>query len=73
MVESGAGQGDGAGYARLSYDLAQLLAQGVGLGGGETTKDKCRRLKRDNPNWSLARIGKELGISRQAVHKHLQT
>ncbi|MGE4282014.1 MAG: hypothetical protein AB7G62_20720 [Magnetospirillum sp.] len=66
------GGDDGAGYARLEQDFAQLLAQGVSLGGVETTKDKCRRLKLDNPKWSLARIGQELGISRQAVHKHLQ-
>lgn len=66
------GGDDGAGYARLEQDFAQLLAQGVSLGGVETTKDKCRRLKLDNPGWSLAKIGQELGISRQAVHKHLK-
>ncbi|MCA1906944.1 MAG: helix-turn-helix domain-containing protein [Magnetospirillum sp.] len=66
------GGDDGAGYARLEQDFVQLLAQGVSLGGVETTKDKCRRLKLDNPKWSLARIGQELGISRQAVHKHLK-
>lgn len=66
------GGDDGAGYARLHDDLTALLAQGAALPAGEGTKDKCRRLKSENPGWSLARIGQELGISRQAVHKHLK-
>ncbi|MBI3445724.1 MAG: HTH domain-containing protein, partial [Magnetospirillum sp.] len=38
----------------------------------QSTKERARQIKTDNPDWSLARIGKELGISRQAVHKHLK-
>ncbi|AVM73567.1 helix-turn-helix domain-containing protein [Magnetospirillum gryphiswaldense] len=67
------GVDDGSGYACLSRDLEQLLAQGVTLAPGEGTKSKCHRLRQENPQWSLARIGQELGISRQAVHKHLQS
>lgn len=67
------GGDDGAGYATILADLRSLMAKGsVPVGGGESTRDKARRLKSDNPDWSLARIGKELGISRQAVHKHLR-
>jgi hypothetical protein len=66
------GGDDGAGYAVLRQDLAQL-GQWAPVGSGvESTKEKARRLKAENPTWSLARIGKELCISRQAVHKHLK-
>lgn len=66
------GGDDGTGYAVLQRDLAEL-GQWKPLGGAvESTKDKARRLKTENPGWSLAQIGKELGISRQAVHKHLK-
>lgn len=66
------GGDDGSGYSVLLSDLRGLLAQGVTLRGQEGTKAKCRRLRAEHPEWSLARIGKELGISRQAVHKHLK-
>ncbi|MBR9970622.1 HTH domain-containing protein [Magnetospirillum sulfuroxidans] len=67
------GGDDGRGYGVLAADLARLTAQGIALGQSEGSKSKCHRLRRDNPHWSLARIGKELGISRQAVHKHLKS
>lgn len=63
---------DGAGYDVLAADLARLLAQGTQVVAKEDTKAKCRRLHLQHPDWPLARIGKELRISRQAVHKHLQ-
>lgn len=67
------GGDDGRGYGVLAADLACLAAQGITLGQSESTKAKCHRLRRDNPHWPLARIGKELGITRQAVHKHLKS
>lgn len=66
------GGDDGAGYAVLAEDVRRLTASGGFVAVGEGTKDKARRLKAENPDWSLARIGKELGITRQAVHKHLR-
>lgn len=66
------GGDDGAGYGILLLDWRRLGNLVLPAAGGESTKDKARRLKAENPNWSLARIGKELGISRQAVHKHLK-
>lgn len=66
------GGDDGAGYGILLLDWRRLGASAIPAPGGESTKEKARRLKADNPTWSLARIGKELGISRQAVHKHLK-
>ncbi|MEW5728029.1 MAG: HTH domain-containing protein [Pseudomonadota bacterium] len=67
------GGDDGTGYAVLLSDLARLASLvPAGRGGGESTKEKARRLRAENPGWSLARIGQELGISRQAVHKHLK-
>jgi hypothetical protein len=63
---------DGTGYAVLMMDWRRLGGLLVPAAGGESTKEKARRLKAENPSWSLARIGKELGISRQAVHKHLK-
>lgn len=68
----GRGGGDGSGYAVIQGDFRRL-AQAGGLArpiGG--TAERVRRLKQEHADWSLARIGKELGISRQAVHKHLQ-
>ncbi len=69
------GGDDGSGYGVLQRDLAGLLAEG-GLASGPVraahTGESARRLKAAHPDWSLARIGKELGISRQAVHKHLR-
>lgn len=66
------GGDDGAGYGVLLLDWRRLGALAIPAASGESTKEKARRLKADNPTWSLARIGKELGISRQAVHKHLK-
>lgn len=67
------GGDDGTGYAVILSDLRRLVEAGaLARAGGETTKEKARRLKGENPSWSLARIGKEIGISRQAVHKHLK-
>lgn len=69
---SSRGGEDGSGYGVLAADF-QSLAQGLGTrGAAPSTKDRARALKEANPEWSLARIGKELGISRQAVHKHLK-
>lgn len=66
------GGDDGAGYAVLLADLRQLCSAGSFNQAGEGTKDRARRLKTQHPDWSLARIGSELGITRQAVHKHLK-
>lgn len=64
---------DGLGYGVILEDLRTLAASGALAGKmAESTKDKARRLKAENPGWSLARIGQDLGISRQAVHKHLK-
>lgn len=66
------GAGDQSGYGIVRADLARLLAQGTQLPvPSPSTRAKCQQLRADNPAWSLARIGQELGISRQAVHKHL--
>lgn len=67
------GGDDGTGYGVLLLDWRRLAPLLVSAGGGETTKEKARKLKAEHPDWSLARIGKELGISRQAVHKHLKS
>jgi hypothetical protein len=70
---AGKGGDDGRGYRVLQADLARLAAQAVlGTATRESTKDKARALKERHPDWSLARIGQALGISRQAVHKHLK-
>lgn len=69
---NGRGGEDCSGYAVLAADF-ESLAQGLSArGAAPSTKDRARALKEANPEWSLARIGKELGISRQAVHKHLK-
>lgn len=66
------GGDDGTGYGLVRQDLARLLAHGVAVPNpSPTTRAKCHQLRAGNPDWSLARIGQELGISRQAVHKHL--
>lgn len=64
--------GDSTGYAIILAGFRALMESGVLGQGGESTKGKARRLRQDHPEWSLARIGAELGISRQAVHKHLK-
>jgi len=65
------GGDDGTGYRILKDDLSG--PGGAWLrdpdGGSHT---RILRLKAEHPDWSLARIGQELGISRQAVHKHLK-
>lgn len=66
------GGDDGTGYGVLLLDWRRLGAWVVPQA-GTSTKEKARRLRTEHPDWSLARIGKELGISRQAVHKHLKT
>jgi hypothetical protein len=66
------GGDDGSGYRVLAADVLRVIDSGMGLRRGDGTKDRARRLKQQHPDWSLARIGKELGISRQAVHKHLK-
>lgn len=66
------GGDDGSGYALLEADLRRITPTLGAAVPQETTKERARRLKAANPDWSLARIGKELGISRQAVHKHLK-
>lgn len=69
---AGRGGEDGNGYAILAADFEALAAGLSARAPGQSTKDRARALKDTNPEWSLARIGKELGISRQAVHKHLK-
>lgn len=66
------GGDDGSGYGILALDWRRLGSLMAPAASGESTKDRARRLKAENPTWSLARVGKELGISRQAVHKHLK-
>jgi hypothetical protein len=64
----GRGGDDGHGYRVLAADILRLAEARP----PESTGQRARRLKARNPDWSLARIGQELGISRQAVHKHLK-
>lgn len=70
------GGGDGAGYARLLADFtslgAALDARAPVVPAGRGSRERARQIKALHPEWSLARIGRELGISRQAVHKHLK-
>lgn len=66
------GGDDGAGYQVLRRDLDAVGAGLTVKSSVESTKDRARRLKSEHPDWSLAMIGKQLGISRQAVHKHLK-
>ena len=69
---AGRGKEDGSGYGILAANF-EALAKGLDARRPiQSTKDRARALKEANPEWSLARIGKELGISRQAVHKHLK-
>lgn len=69
---AGRGGEDGSGYGILAADFETLAKSLSTRGPGQSTKDRARALREANPEWSLARIGKELGISRQAVHKHLK-
>ncbi|BAE51190.1 HTH domain-containing protein [Paramagnetospirillum magneticum] len=69
---SGRGGDDCSGYGILVADFQALSKALSTRAPGQSTKDRARALKQANPEWSLARIGKELGISRQAVHKHLK-
>ena len=70
---AGRGGDDGLGYGVLLEDLGAVSAAfSGGRAPSQSTKERARRLKSDHPDWSLARIGKALGISRQAVHKHLK-
>jgi len=64
------GGDDGLGYTVVREDLRRLAASFGRSAGG--TREMARRLKTEHPDWSLAKIGKQLGISRQAVHKHLK-
>lgn len=66
------GGDDGTGYAVLRQDWRRLGGFQGAVTAGESTKEKARQLREQHPGWSLARIGQELGISRQAVHKHLR-
>ena len=67
------GGDDGSGYRYLARDMALLLASNPHADLPKCTKDRVKELKSTHPAWSLARIGLELGISRQAVHKHLKS
>lgn len=69
---AGRGGDDGSGYGILAADFHTLSKSLSSRGSGHSTKDRAHALRAANPDWSLARIGKELGISRQAVHKHLK-
>lgn len=66
------GGDDGAGYGILLADLKIVAASAQLRPAEEGTRDKVIKLKTLHPDWSLARIGLELGISRQAVHKHVR-
>ncbi|WP_040567703.1 helix-turn-helix domain-containing protein [Magnetospirillum molischianum] len=65
------GGDDGSGYRTLLDDLTSLAGAMLRSSEGGSHA-RILRLKAENPDWSLARIGQELGISRQAVHKHLK-
>jgi len=65
------GGDDGSGYRVLLEDISGPA--GAMLRDPEGgSHARILRLKAEHPDWSLARIGQELGISRQAVHKHLK-
>lgn len=66
------GGDDGIGYGILANDLEALSTSLTARVPTKTTKDQARQLKSQHPEWSLAKIGAVLGISRQAVHKHLK-
>ena len=66
------GGDDGVGYGVLLDDLRVVSSTLAQHKPSQSTKDRARALKSEHPDWSLARIGKVLGISRQAVHKHLK-
>jgi len=63
------GEGDAGGFAILRDDFARLAGRDPPSGGRH---DAVCRLRAEHPDWSLARLGAALGISRQAVHKHLR-
>ena len=69
---SGRGGDDGLGYQVVLADLGHLVETGGFARPAGGTGESARALKAQHPDWSLATIGKELGISRQAVHKHLK-
>ena len=69
---SARGGDDGLGYHVVLADLGRLIDGGGLTRSGGGTGDIARALKAEHPDWSLAMIGKQLGISRQAVHKHLK-
>lgn len=69
----GRGGDDGHGYRVLAADILRLAEANLAARPPEGSGDRARTLKARHPEWSLARIGQELGISRQAVHKHLKT
>ena len=68
----GRGGDDGLGYRVLQGDVQRVVGALAQLRAPVGNGDTARRLKAQHPEWSLARIGAELGISRQAVHKHLK-
>lgn len=39
---------------------------------GEPTSLKVQNLRRKHPSWSLVKIGKQVGVSRQRVHQILR-
>jgi hypothetical protein len=63
------GGDDGKGYKVLHDDIATMS---LPVAPPDGTRERIRRLKIAHPDWSLAQIGAVLGISRQAVHKHLK-
>ena len=54
----------------LRGDVETLSRKGAAP--AEGTAARVRELREAHPDWSLARIGQAVGISRQAVHKHLK-
>jgi hypothetical protein len=66
------GGDDGRGYRILLDDLTEAGTTPLLRDPDGGSHARILRLKAEHPSWSLARIGQELGISRQAVHKHLK-
>lgn len=66
------GGDDGGGYKILLGDLTATGTTPLLRDPEGGSHARILRLKAEHPDWSLARIGQELGISRQAVHKHLK-
>jgi HTH domain len=69
---SSQGGDDGTGYHILTRDLRSLSLMARPVADQISTKERLKILKQAHPDWSLARLGQELGISRQAVHKHMK-